>query len=220
MQQECVRREAWDLAKSVYNVKTIDKATFYSLTEDWVMPVPSSKKRKERGVVVDTGASTHMLSRTDPSSEELETFSKIPNPRSSLQSMEKCKHIRKHRYTFTTFSSSSRCSPVVRQALRRTRFFPRVGQWSEATDRSRRTRRVLLQVQQDYEVTKLTQKHRETEAIFPKNKKIKVEGNIQAARDRLRGLPEWPEEFAVHFADAEVPAPANTSQDSDSERPT
>ena len=48
--------------------------------------------------------------------------------------------------------------------------------------------------------------------------------NYQATRSRLRGLPEWSEEFTENLEDTEVPAsrdtPANTSQDSDSERPT
>ena len=38
--------------------------------------------------------------------------------------------------------------------------------------------------------------------------------------NRFRDLPEWLEEFADNLEDAEVPAPANTSHDSDSERST
>ena len=45
--EQCVRREAWDLAKHVHELKTKDKATFYSLTEAWAMPAPSSKKPEE-----------------------------------------------------------------------------------------------------------------------------------------------------------------------------
>ena len=47
-QARCARRKAWDLAKNVCNLKAKDKATFYSLTEAWVMPAPSSKKPEER----------------------------------------------------------------------------------------------------------------------------------------------------------------------------
>ena len=38
--------------------------------------------------------------------------------------------------------------------------------------------------------------------------------------DRLRGLPEWLEEFTDDLEDTELHAPAHTSQDSESERPT
>ena len=73
-----------------------DKATFYSPTEAWVMPAPSSKKPEEREFAVDSGASMHMLSKKDLSSEELET----------LRSMGKCKQTRKHKYAFTILISS------------------------------------------------------------------------------------------------------------------
>ena len=47
---------------------------------------------------------------------------------------------------------------------------------------------------------------------------------MQASRNPLRDLPEWLEEFTENLEDTDVPAlretPANTSQDSDSERPT
>ena len=83
------------------------------------------------------------------------------------------------------------------------------------------THLALHRVQQDYEVMVLTLKHRETEAILPKSKtKIKKGGNNQAKRLRLRDLPEWLPEFTDNLEDAEVPAPAHMSHDSDSERPT
>ena len=48
----------------------------------------------------------------------------------------------------------------------------------------------------------------------------KKKGNRQAPMSRLRDLPEWSEEFTENLEDTEVPALANTSQDSDSERLT
>ena len=57
----------------------------------------------------------------------------------------------------------------------------------------------------------------------PTKTKNKNEDNIQASRNRLRDLPHWSVEFAENLEDKEEPAvmdtPANTSQDSDSERP-
>ena len=66
--------------KNVHKLKTRDKATFYSLTEAWVMPAPSSKKPEEREFVVDSGASMHTLSKKDLSSAELETLLRSRNP--------------------------------------------------------------------------------------------------------------------------------------------
>ena len=45
------------------------------------MPAPSSKKKpEEREFVVDSGASMHMLSKKDLSSDELDTLRKPRNP--------------------------------------------------------------------------------------------------------------------------------------------
>ena len=65
-QERCARRETWDLANSVHELKTKEKVTFESPTEAWVMPVPSSKKPEEREFVVDSGAPMHMLSNKAP----------------------------------------------------------------------------------------------------------------------------------------------------------
>ena len=53
-----------------------------------------------------------------------------------------------------------------------------------------------------------------------KNRKTKNISNNQATRSRLRGLPEWLEDFKDNLEDPEVPALANTSHDSDWERLT
>ena len=50
--------------------------------------------------------------------------------------------------------------------------------------------------------------------------KNKKRDNSRDADDRLRDLPEWLEEFTDNLEHTEVHAPAHTSQDSDSERPT
>ena len=84
--------------------------------------------------------------------------------------------------------------------------------------RSRRTHRVPLRVQQDYEAWSSVGR---PEAILQKSKtKNQNEDNNHSTRDRLRDLPEWLEEFADNLEYTEVPALANTSHDSDSERPT
>ena len=55
------------------------------------------------------------------------------------------------------------------------------------------------------------------------DQKNKNRDSVLAWRNRFRDLPEWLEEFAENLEDKEVPAsrgtPANTAQDSGSERP-
>ena len=65
--------KAWNLAKNIYKLKEKDKATFDSPADKWIMPAASSIKQEEREFVVDSGASTHMVSKKDLNSAELET---------------------------------------------------------------------------------------------------------------------------------------------------
>ena len=51
-----------------------DKASFHSPSEEWVLPVASTKEPEEREFVVDSGASMHMVSKKDLNSAELETM--------------------------------------------------------------------------------------------------------------------------------------------------
>ena len=79
-QQRCTRGKAWNLAKNIYKLKEKEKATFFSLSEEWVMPAASTKKMEEREFVVDSGASMHMVSKRDLYSAELETMRISKNP--------------------------------------------------------------------------------------------------------------------------------------------
>ena len=47
-QQRCARSRAWNLAKNMYNLKEKDQVTFYSPTEEWVLPAASTKEPEER----------------------------------------------------------------------------------------------------------------------------------------------------------------------------
>ena len=71
---------AWNLAKNMYKLKNVDKATFYSPIEAKIMPAPTSKRPKEREFVVDSGASLNMMSKKESSSEEMDTVKKVQNP--------------------------------------------------------------------------------------------------------------------------------------------
>ena len=73
-QQRCARGKAWNLAKKNYKFKEKDKATFYSPSEEWVLPAASTKEPEDREYVVDPGASMPMVSKKDLNSAELETM--------------------------------------------------------------------------------------------------------------------------------------------------
>ena len=75
-QEDCARKAAWDLARKIYNLKKAGKATFYSLVEAAVLV---SRNTDERMFVVDSGASMHMLSKKDLSSDEMDTFRRSRN---------------------------------------------------------------------------------------------------------------------------------------------
>ena len=73
-QERCARGKAWNLTRNMYKLKEKDKATFYSLTNEWIMPAASTMKPEEREFVVDSRASMHMVSGKDLNSAELETM--------------------------------------------------------------------------------------------------------------------------------------------------
>ena len=72
-QEGCARRAAWDLTKNIYKLKHWEQATFYTPTEAKVMLEHTSKRPEEREFVVDSGASTHMMSKKELSPDELDT---------------------------------------------------------------------------------------------------------------------------------------------------
>ena len=74
---------------------------FYSLSEARVMLAPSLKNTEERELVVDSGASMHMLELKDLSSGELESLRKSRNPTVVFTAMVKCMPTRKHKLSFT-----------------------------------------------------------------------------------------------------------------------
>ena len=67
-QEECARKAAWDLARKIFQLKAEDGATFYFPVEIKAQ-VLVSKNTQERMFVVDSGASMHMLSNKEKSSE-------------------------------------------------------------------------------------------------------------------------------------------------------
>ena len=78
-QEQGAREAAWKLAKSVLKLKEHERATFFSPSENWCLPA-STLKPEEREFVVDSGASTHMISKKDLSVAEMDTLTKSCSP--------------------------------------------------------------------------------------------------------------------------------------------
>ena len=60
------------MARCILKLKEKHKTTFFSSSENWCLPSPSTFKPEEREFVVDTGASMHMISKKYLNSAELE----------------------------------------------------------------------------------------------------------------------------------------------------
>ena len=67
--------------ESIYKLKNSDKTTFYIPGEAKVMSTPiASKRPEEREFVVGSGASMHMMSKQELSSEEMGAVKRFRNP--------------------------------------------------------------------------------------------------------------------------------------------
>ena len=79
-QEQGAREAAWRLAKSVLKLKEQERATFFSPLENRCLPAPSTLEPEERELVVDSGASMHMISKKDLSDAEMDTLTKSCSP--------------------------------------------------------------------------------------------------------------------------------------------
>ena len=79
-QPRCARSKAQNFTKNKYRLKEKDKATFCSPAEEWVLPAASTKERKGRKFVVDSGARVHMVRKRDFNSAELQTMRTSRSP--------------------------------------------------------------------------------------------------------------------------------------------
>ena len=75
-QEQGAREAAWKLAKNVLKLNEHARATFFSPSENRSLPA-STLKPEERELVVDSGASMHMISKKDLSDAEMDTFDEI-----------------------------------------------------------------------------------------------------------------------------------------------
>ena len=79
-QEQGAREAAWKLAKNVLHLKEHERGTFFSPSENWCLPAPSTLKPEGREFVVDTGASMHMIRKKDLSDAEMDILTKSCSP--------------------------------------------------------------------------------------------------------------------------------------------
>ena len=79
-QERDAREAAWKMARCILNLKEKHKTTFFSPSENWCLPSPSTIKPEEREFVVDSGASMHMIIKKGLNSAELETVTTSRSP--------------------------------------------------------------------------------------------------------------------------------------------
>ena len=145
-QERCASGKAWNLARHIYKLTEKDEATFYSPTEEWIMPAASTKKPEEREFVVDSGASMHMVSKRDLDSFELETMRISKNPTTvmmangEVQTREEATVYVKGLDLFVTVMLLEDTPAVLLlgKNLRRSRIFLPLDHWSETTTHQRR----------------------------------------------------------------------------------
>ena len=77
-EREVKQRGGWPKISS--KLKEKHKTAFFSPSENWCLPAPSTLKPEEREFVVDSGASMHMISKKDLNSVELETVTTSRSP--------------------------------------------------------------------------------------------------------------------------------------------
>ena len=68
------------MARCILKFKEKHITTFFSPSENWCLPAPSTLKPEEKNIVVDSGASMHMISKKDLNSAELETVTTSRSP--------------------------------------------------------------------------------------------------------------------------------------------
>ena len=73
-------QKSCELAKMLYKLKNREKPAFFSPSEVWCLPAPSSIKPMESELVIDSGAPMHMLSKKDLNAAESETVRTSSNP--------------------------------------------------------------------------------------------------------------------------------------------
>ena len=82
-QERCARRDAWELTKSISKRKEKDKTTFFSPSDVWCLPAPSSINPEERDFCGLRGLNAH-AEQEDLNSAELKTVKVSRNPTTGI----------------------------------------------------------------------------------------------------------------------------------------
>ena len=117
------------------------KLRFFTPTEARVMLAPTSKRPEERDFVVDSGASMHMLSKKDLSSDEMETLRRsritttVATASGEVQTSGEAQVYIHDLDLFVTVQllEDNACCSITWKTLRTTRIFIFVGQRSTTT---------------------------------------------------------------------------------------
>ena len=104
--ERCARKAAWDLAKNIYKLKNSDRTTFHTPIEAKVMLAPTSTRPEEREFAADPGAPTHMMSRKESSSGEMDTVERSRTSTVVLTANGEVHTLEGNKFTFTTSISS------------------------------------------------------------------------------------------------------------------
>ena len=145
-QERCGRKAAWDLATYIHELKTSDKTTFYTPIEAKAMLAPTSTRPEEREFVVDSGASMHMMSKKELSSEEMDTLRRSRTPTVVLTANGKCTPVKKKQvfvhdlnlFVTVQLLEETPAVQLLGKLLRRPRILLWVGQRSKASIDQRR----------------------------------------------------------------------------------
>ena len=86
-QERCARQAAWKLAKNIQKIKEKNITAFFSPSENWCLPAPSTLKLEEREFVVDSGASMHMIGKKVLNSADLESVTTSRSPTTVARAM-------------------------------------------------------------------------------------------------------------------------------------
>ena len=128
-QERCARRESWDLAKKCLQAqkKGGKGCVLLSCRSVGNADTLSSTKPEEHEFVVDSGASVHMLSKTDLSSGELETLRRSRNATTVVTANGEVQTNEEAQVLCSRSSSLCDCAVARRHACRP------LDQWSKAT---------------------------------------------------------------------------------------
>ena len=105
-QKRAPAKSSMGFGEKISELKAEDKATFHSLAKIKA-PVPVSKNTEERMFVVDSGASMHMLSKKDLSSDEMDTLRRSRTRTTVVTANGECRQTRRLK---CMFNCSSQCN--------------------------------------------------------------------------------------------------------------